>query len=115
MSGLLAERVLDLLLDVAEVFAERPFLFLGEETERHAHDALRELHVQPILAVLRAARHVEIELTHARAIVAHVGLIPWHRARPEVGEETKAVHPVGPRWKVVNRVALDLQTILKWL
>src|SRR5204863_9060160 len=59
---LLAERGVDLLLDVPVVLAEPLLLLLGEDPERHTHQALRELHVQPVLAVLGAAGHVEIEL-----------------------------------------------------
>ncbi len=84
LSLLFAERGVDLLLDVTEILAERFFLLLGEEAEGHAHDTLRELDVQPVLAELRAARDVEVELAEARARVADVGLIPWHRARPEI-------------------------------
>src|SRR4051812_2344134 len=86
---LLAERGLDLLLDVSVVLGERLFLFLGEQPERHPHDALRELRVQPVLAVLRAAGHVEIELAHARARARDIRLVPGHRTRPEVREEAE--------------------------
>src|SRR3954462_15592579 len=68
----LAERVVDLLLDVAVVLAEELLLLLGQQPERHAHDALRELDVQPVLPVLRAARNVETQLADARAVVADV-------------------------------------------
>ena len=55
-------------LDVPEVLAKKLLLVFGEEPERHPHHALRELHVQPVLAMFRPAGHVEIELTHGRAV-----------------------------------------------
>ena len=57
---------------------------LRQEPERHAQQALRELDVQPVLPELRSARHVEVELSHARARVGHLGLVPRHRARSEI-------------------------------
>src|SRR6185295_4467256 len=66
-SRLFAERCLDLLLDVAVVLAERLFFFWREQPERHAHHALRELDVQPVLAVLRAAGDMEVELAQTGA------------------------------------------------
>ena len=78
-SALLAERGVDLLLDVPVVLAERLLLLLGEQPERHTHQALLELHVQPVLAVLRAPGYVEVELTQARAAVGDFDLIPRHR------------------------------------
>jgi hypothetical protein len=42
-----ANGVVDLLLDVAAVLAARLFFGVGEEPERNANHALRELHVQP--------------------------------------------------------------------
>src|SRR5207248_3333493 len=112
---LLAKRVVDLLLDVAVVLAKRLFFGVGEEPERDANRTLRELHVQPVLTVLRAARHVEVELTHAGAVVGDIGLIPWHRAGIKVGEEPEPVHTVGPGWEVIDRVPLDLHALLQHL
>src|ERR1700747_904754 len=73
---LLAEGGVDLLLDVAEILAEHLFLVFGQEPERHAQHALRELDVQPVLSVLGAARNVKIELAHARAVARNFSLIP---------------------------------------
>src|SRR5262245_3018820 len=88
---LLAERIFDLLLDVAEIPTEFSLLVLGQQPEWHPHHTLGELHVQPVLAVFRATRDVEVKLAHARAIVGDLGLVPWHRARVEVGEKSETV------------------------
>src|SRR3954470_11397430 len=112
---LLPERVVDLLLDAAVVLPELLFLLFGEKPERYAHHALGKFHVEPVLPVLRACRHLEIELTHARSIVADFGLVPGHRSRPEIREHPETVHAVRPGWEVIDRIALGFHAQLQRL
>ena len=90
------ERVLHLLLDVAVVLPERPLFLLGQDSEWHADQTFRELHVEPMLAILDATRHVEIEAAKAGAGVADLDLVVRHRGRIQVGEEADAARPGAP-------------------
>src|SRR5262245_26928207 len=106
---LLAESLVDLLLDVLVVLVEQLGLVLGQDPERDPHDALRELHVEPVLAVRDpVAGDLEEEPADAGALVAQLDLVPGERALVEVGEEADAASPVRVRREVVDRVALDL-------
>src|SRR5262245_29831432 len=109
------ERLVHLFLDAAEILAQHLLLFFRQEPERHAQHALGELDVHPVLPVLRAARDVEIELAHTRAIARDFGFVPRHGARAEVREKPEAVHAMRPWRKVIDRVALYLQAIVQSL
>src|SRR5262245_60387082 len=61
------ERFVDLLLDVVEVLVEHLVFFFGQDPERHPNQSLLELHVQPVLPMLDAARNLEEELTDGGA------------------------------------------------
>src|SRR5574339_285496 len=77
---LLFKRVLNLLADVAVVLLQRLPLVLGEDPERHAHEGVREFHVEPVLTVLDAAGNLEIQPPEAAALVAQFDLVVRHRA-----------------------------------
>src|SRR4051794_8985439 len=88
VSGLLlTERRLHLLLDVVIVLAEGLFFRLGKQPEGDPDHAVREFHVEPVLAELRATGDVEIQLADTRPVVADIGLIPGHRPGAEVREK----------------------------
>src|SRR5215204_685608 len=81
------ERFLDLLANVAVVLRQQLLFFFGQDAERHAHDGLGELHVEPVLAVLDAAGHAEEEAAHAGTQVTELHVVPRPRAVVELGEE----------------------------
>ena len=107
------ERVLDLLADGLVVLVQQLLFLFGQDSERHAHQALLELHVEPMLAVRDAARHLEVEPAEARAFVAELDLVNRHHARVQVGEEGERARPARARRKVVDRVALDFLPVLQ--
>src|SRR5262249_36333233 len=57
-SAFLPERVVDLLLDRFEVLPQQLFFVFRQDPERHAHDALFELHVEPVLTVRNTLRQL---------------------------------------------------------
>src|SRR4051812_35885307 len=103
--GLLLRRegLLHLLADVAVILVGDLLLVLGEDAERDADERLLELHVQPVLAVLDAAGDLEIHPPETGAVVAHLELIPGHRAILDVAEEADAAGPRGHRREIVDR------------
>src|SRR6187455_1100172 len=100
-------RLFDLLADVSVVLAQRLLLFGGEDLEGHAHEALGELDVQPVLAVLDPARDVEIQAPYARTPRAELNLIPVPHGLVQIGEEADAARLRRARRKVVDRLAHD--------
>src|SRR4051812_44639013 len=97
------ERLFDLLLDAAVVLRQHLLLFFSEDPERDADQALLELDVEPVLAVLDAARDVEIEAAEACTRVAQLDLVPRHGPLIEIREEADAAGMRGHRREVIDR------------
>src|SRR4051794_6190363 len=104
----LFECVVDLLLDAPEVLRQQLLLVLREDAERHADDAGRELHVEPVLAVGDPTGDLEEEAAEASAARTELDLVPGHHAAVQLREEPEPAGLARHRREVVDRVALDL-------
>src|SRR5436190_20038181 len=88
-----SERLFDLPLDALVVLRDEALFVVGQDSKRHAHEAVLELHVEPMLAVGDAAGDLEVEAADAGAVVTEVDLVERQRPGIESGQEQDGARP----------------------